>query len=283
MILHSLRIPAIALGVAWLCLVPTFAATVTEAQSKTLHALFEADWERQLRDEPMTASYVGDPRYNDSLPDRRPVAIAAQQAAVRTSLVALGRIDREDLSPADQLNYDIYLALLQDTAAGQRFRTELMPVDHQGGIHNFAVSATQILRFATAKDYRDWIARLRAYGTLTDQTIALMREGLRTGWTPSQAILLRVPAQIAAQAGAKPEASSFYAPFANMPDSISAAEQNVLRKQARAAVAEVVLPALKRFQTFFNEEYFPGARKSIAAGDLPDGKAYYEYLARSYT
>ncbi len=285
MIPHSSRVPVIVFFAAWLCLAPVFAAEaeVTEAQSKALHALFEADWQRQLRDDPMTASYVGDARYNDRLPDLRPGAIAAQQEAVRTSLAALERIDREELTAADQLNYDIYLALLQDTVAGQRFRTELMPVDHEGGVHSFAVSATQVLRFATSRDYRDWIARLRGYGALADQTIALMREGLRTGWTPPQAILVRAPAQIAAQANATPEASSFYAPFAKMPDSIPAAEQSMLRKEAHAAVAEVVLPALKRFQTFFNDEYFPGARKSIAAGDLPDGKPYYDYLARSYT
>ena len=259
------------------------AITPAETQSQRLNALFEADWQRQLRDSPMTASYVGDPRYNARLPDRSPAAIAAQHAAVRTSLATLEDIDRSTLAASDQLNFDIYRALLEDTIAGFGFRTEWMPVDHQGGIHSFAVSATQVLRFATPRDYRDWTARLRGYGTLTDQTIALMREGMRSGWMPPRAIMSRVPAQIAEQANAAPESSSFYAPFAKMPASIATAEQTMLRADGRAAVTGVVIPALKRFQAFFNDEYLPVTRKSIAAGDLPEGRAYYDYLARSYT
>ena len=36
-------------------------------------------------------------------------------------------------------------------------------------------------------------------------------------------------------------------------------------------------------QTFFNDEYLPKTRDSIAAADLPDGKAYYDFLAGYYT
>ncbi len=259
------------------------ANTRSGIETQRLEALFEADWQRQLRESPMTASYYGDSRYNDRLPDRSPDAIKSQQAAVRASLATLEGIDRDALAEDDQLDYDIYRTLLQDAIAGYAFHTEWMPVDHQGGIHSFAVSAMQVLPFATAKDYRDWTARLRAYGVLTDQTIALMREGMRSGWTPPRAIMSRVPAQIAEQAGASPEASSFYAPFSKMPSSIPAADQATLRADGRAAVEDVVLPALKRFQAFFNDEYFPKTRESVAAGELPDGRAYYEYLARSYT
>jgi len=260
----------------------TQAAHVPET-AKELHALFEADWQRQLRENPLAASDIGDLRYNHLLPDRSPAAIARQQAGVRRSLEKLEALDRAALSEADRLNYDIYRTLLKDSIASFAFRTELMPVDQRGGVHALAVSATQYVRFATAKDYRDWTARLRSFGTYTDQTIALMREGMRTGWTPPRAIMSRVPKQIAEQAGAKPEASSFYAPFVKMPKSISAAEQARLRNEGAKAVTEIVLPALQRFQTFFNDEYLPATRETVAAGALPEGKAYYEYLARSYT
>jgi len=248
-----------------------------------LHALFEADWQRGLRENPLGASYLGDERYNDRLPDLSPTAREASQQATRDSRTKLLAIDRKQLSLADQLNYDIYLGMLDVGIAGFRFPSERIAVTHQGGVHTLADNMLQVLRFERGKDYADWIARLRAYGTYTDQTIALLREGMASGWLPPKAIMQRVPAQIAAQVVARPEDSAYYAPFIKMSANLSGAEQASLSAQGKAAVADVVLPALQRFQKFFNDEYLPATRTTAAAGDLPDGKAYYDYLANYYT
>ncbi len=273
------RIPALCL-----LLLATAANATPEARATAaLHALFDADYQRQLREDPLNASYVGDARYNDRLPDLRPTALAARQQAVRAARASLLSIARKTLSAADQLNFDIYLRELDENIAGFRFHDEQMPVTQQGGVHVLADSVLQVLRFERSKDYADWLARLRAYGQYTEQTIALMRQGVASGWLPPRAIMARVPAQIGAQIVATPEDSSYYAPFKQMPASVSAAEQDKLRAAGKAAVAEVVLPALRRFQAFFNREYLPACRESVAAGDLPDGKAYYDYLASVHT
>ncbi len=260
------------------------AHTASGAEASTaLHALFDADYQRRLREDPLTASHVGDDRYHDRLPDLRPAALAASQQAVRDSRAALLSIGRKNLSAADQLNYDIYLRELDEKIAGFRFHDEQIAVTQQGGVHTLADSVLQVLRFERRKDYADWIARLRAYGQYTDQTIALMRQGMASGWLPPKAIMARVPAQIAAQIVAVPEDSSYYAPLRAMSANVAAAEQDRLRAAGKTAVSEVVLPALRRFQAFFNSEYLPACRDSVAAGDLPDGKAYYDYLASTYT
>jgi uncharacterized protein (DUF885 family) len=269
-----------------LCLLPYAAAAQAEpavGAATALHALFDADYQRGLREDPLNASYVGDDRYNDQLPDLSPAALAASQRAVRDSRSTLLAIDRKALGSADQLNYDIYLRDLDEKVAGFRFHEERMPVTQQGGVQLLADTMLQLLRFERSKDYEDWIARLRAYGQFTDQNIALMRLGLSSGWLPPKAIMLRVPAQIAAQLVATPEESGYYAPFRSMSANVPAAGQARLRAAAKAAVSEVVLPALQRFQAFFNGEYLPACRDSVAAGDLPDGKAYYDYLAGVHT
>src|SRR5688572_19163841 len=126
------------------------------AATRALHALFAADWERQLRESPLFATYLGDPRYNDRWPDLSPAALDAQEQAVRDSRATLAKIDRTALSPADQLNYDIYAAILDDSIAAQRFPTERIPVAQDGGPHMIAVSMLQVMRFNAEKDYRDW-------------------------------------------------------------------------------------------------------------------------------
>jgi uncharacterized protein (DUF885 family) len=187
------------------------------------------------------------------------------------------------LGGADRLNYDIYLRELDEKIAGFRFHEERMPVTQQGGVQLLADSTLQLLAFERNKDYADWLARLQAYGRYLDQNIALMRLGLSSGWLPPKAIMQRVPAQLAAQLVTTPEDSSYYAPFRTMSANVAAADQARFRAAAKAAVGEVVLPALRRFQAFFNGEYLPACRDSVAAGDLPDGKAYYDYLASVHT
>ncbi len=259
---------------------PVASAQVPNAQ---LHALFEADWQRSLEDNPLMATYLGDKRYNALLPDLSSAAVVQRQATSRASLASLLAIDRAALSPADQLNHDLYRQQLETDIAGFAYPTHLMPVSQQGGPHLFAVQMAPALRFEKAKDYADWTARLRGYGDFVDQAIALMREGIAAGWVPPKAVMQRVPAQIAAQRVATAEQSSFYAPFVKMDARVPEAEQAQLRAEGRAAVDDVVLPALARFETFFNDTYLPATPASVATGDLPDGRAYYDHLARLYT
>lgn len=247
-----------------------------------LNAFFAAEWERGLREHPEGASFQGDLRFNDRWSDNSLKAIAESEAEDRAALKTLLGFDRAALSPADQLNYDTYLWQLQEAIARQKFREYLQPVSHQGGVQTLD-GVSEALNFAGAKDYRDWLARMRAVPTVVDQTMALMREGVEAGNLPPRVLMDRVPGQIASQVVADPEQSPFYRPFKTMPPSIPAAERDALRAEARQVVAERIVPAYRRFHAYFNDQYLPKTRADIAASALPDGKAYYDFLAGYYT
>jgi uncharacterized protein (DUF885 family) len=80
-----------------------------------------------------------------------------------------------------------------------------------------------------------------------------------------------------------PAANPFFNAFAQMPASISEAEQAALREQARTVIAEIVAPAYARLLPFIRDEYIPGARTSLAAEALPGGEDYYATLVRDHT
>jgi uncharacterized protein (DUF885 family) len=264
---------------ALLAIVPTVAAA--DATSD-LRALFDAEWERGLRENPLNATFYGDARFNDKLPDASLDAIATSQAADKAAFAALKAIDRSALSAADQLNYDTFQWQLERQIERQRFREYLMPVTHQGGLQTLH-ELTEMMPFRTVKDYDDWIARLRGYGTLTDQAIVLMREGQKAGVVPPKVILQRVPAQLAAQRVEKAEDSRYFDAFRKFPDSIPLAERERIRGEATKVIDEVVLPAYERLSTYFNESYLAAAPEAVAASERPEGKAFYEFLARYYT
>lgn len=256
--------------------------TQDNATSRSLHALFEAEWQRGLRESPETASYRGDARYNDRWTDLGLDAIARRQAEDRSVLEQLRAIDRDRLSPADQLNYEVFLWQQEKAVARQKYREYQRAVSQRGGIQN-AENLAEVLPFATAKDYRDWLARMRGVPKQVADTTTLLREGMAAGNVPPRVLMQRVPAQIQAQLVADPAQSPFYKPFRNIADAVPQAERAALQAEARQVIAEAIVPAYRDFKAFFEHDYLPATRDTIAAADLPDGKAYYDFLASQFT
>ncbi len=153
--------------------------TLPAAESaKRLHALFENEWDYTMEQFPTWASQLGDRRWNDRWEDISLGAIQNRIAHTKKTLENLRAIDRTKLSTADQLNYDLFQQRYTLELEESGFQIYLIPLTQRDGIQ-LADELADALRFTTRKDYEDWIARLRAFGTYMDQTIALMREGVR--------------------------------------------------------------------------------------------------------
>jgi uncharacterized protein (DUF885 family) len=269
----------ILVALAFLAAIP-----VCTAQEKhpALHQLFSEQWERGLRDSPEDASYQGDRRYNDRWSDMGLAAIAARGAADRSTLARLHSIDRKTLSDTDKLNYDTFEWQLKQLVTRQTFREHLLPIGMSGGVQTLDGLA-EVLPFSSEKDFQDWLARLAALPTLIDQTIVLMREGIKEGIMPPAVLMQRVSKQIAKQAAATPQESAFYKPFIRLPESFSEQQKAALRRQAAQVIGDKVVPAYARLGKFFDTTYLPKSRTTIGASALPNGKAYYEFLAAYFT
>ncbi len=258
------------------------AASTNRGAKQALDTFFAGEWERGLRESPENATYNGDNRFNDRWSDRSLAAIARYEAEDRAALDTLHAIDRAALAPADQLNYDTFEWQLQHAIARQAFRAYLQPISHQGGIQT-ADGIAEIMPFRNTKDYRDWLARMAAMPEQIDQTIALMKEGVKAGNLPPKVLMQRVPAQIAAQIVDDPASSPFYRPFVSFPDAVSAADRKSLVEDAQRTIREKIVPTYRSLQSYFNDEYLSKSRDSIAVTGLPDGAAYYSFLADYYT
>jgi uncharacterized protein (DUF885 family) len=268
------------LALAFVWQAPPAAAQADEARA--LGRLIEDEWEWTMRENPTFASTLGDRRYNERWPDASVAAVERRQQHRLQTLASLKAIDRARLQPADQLNYDLFRKDLENDAEEFRLRLYLMPVNQRGGIQS-ADELADLLRFQTVKDYDDWLARLRSFPTLVDQTLTLMREGVRAKMLWPKVTLQRVPAQLERQLVARPEESNFYKPFRNFPADIPEAERARLSQQGREAVAQSVLPALRRLRDYFVGEYLPASFDRVGAWQWPNGAEAYAFLARRYT
>ena len=274
------RAPLIALAaLTVLASAPVPAATDATA---TLHQLFDSEWERGLREDPTSATYVGDHRYDALWPDLSAAANQRSDAGDRAVLAQLAAIPAESLSATEQLNRELFRRLYQGRVDAYDYGTRFTPVSHKGSIAT-AAELAELIDFKTAKNYEDWIARIQGLGPAVDQTIDLMREGVRRKQVQPRIIMERVPKQIEAQIVADPTTSAFYTPFKSMPDSIPAAEQARLRAAATQAIAGTAVPAFKRLKTYVERDYLPKCRDTVGIWDTPGGDAWYQKRIEWYT
>jgi uncharacterized protein (DUF885 family) len=263
---------------------PSNSATEKTANAVTreLYALFDSEWEYDMQQHPTHASSLGDRRWNDRWEDLSPAAIEGRYQHSVATLEKLKRMDRAQLSPADQLNYDLFRQRYEMGVEGHKFHWYLIPLNQRGGIQT-ADELADSLRFTTLKDYEDWVARLQRFPEHMDQTIALMREGIRTHMLLPKIIMQRIPGQIEKQIVDDPQQSPFYKRFKQFPDSISAADRERITAAAQKAISAGVVPAFRRFHEFFVKDYLPACYDQIGIWQVPNGDAMYSYFVREYT
>jgi uncharacterized protein (DUF885 family) len=250
--------------------------------TKVLHDLFASEWDYQMEQYPTWASRLGDRRWNDRWGDESLDAIDRRNRHYIEVLAQLGSIKREDLSPADRLNADLFDREYQNEVDGHRYRWHLIPLNQLGGVQTLDELA-DALRFETLQDYADWLARLRALPEYIEQTTALMRAGIQQRILLPKIVLQRIPAQIDHQIVDDPRASPFYKPFSRFASSVNEADRRQLTAAAEQAIRADVVPSFRRFKEFFIGDYLPASPDQVGIWQLPDGLEMYRFAIRLHT
>jgi uncharacterized protein (DUF885 family) len=244
-----------------------------------LQAIYTAEW--QWRDEQFPDNEDSQRPIRDHLPKVDPASQAMRLRRWQNVLEQLDAIPRADLSAAEQLNYDIYRPQIETLIANQKFRDYEMPANADTTFWT-DLGYTARRPFRTVHDYRNWIGQMRDIPRYFREQAAAMRRGLQRGFTPPRVTFKGRDTSITAVTEATPEASLFYTPFKNMPG-IPDADKATLRAQAISTIRDAVQPAYRELLSFMRGEYLPGTRTTLAAYDLPDGKAYYRAKIREFT
>lgn len=256
----------------------------TSPEAEKLDVLIESEWQHRLADEPTLATRLGDRRYNDRWADKSLEAIAARRAHALDVLARIKAIDRAQLPPTAQLNYDLFLRNASSRVEEDRFHGEYLPINTRFGPYSEIAEVVRLTPLAKVKDYEDLVKRLRAFPTLVDQTIVLMRKGMEAGVMPPKVILREVSQQMSLQIHEDVTRTPVYqTAFLKMPASISGADQDRLREEGKAALKDSVIPAIRKLQTFFLKEYEPKARSTVGISALPDGEAWYAVRVKTMT
>jgi uncharacterized protein (DUF885 family) len=245
--------------------------------------LIDDEWAWRVRENPFFATSIGDHSANDKLPS---VGIADQERRVqdvRAFLKRLEAIDRSELTGADLINYDIFKRMLSDRVGEADFKSYLMPITNREGFHTDYPQLPDNVPLNTVKDYENYCARLEATQTYFNQQIELMRAGVKAGYGLPKVVMQGLQDTVSPHVVDDPTKSLLYAPFEKYPDTVPEKDRARLTERGKKAITTAVVPAFRSLGDFLAKEYVPGGRESISCKDLPNGKAYYEFLVKSYT
>ena len=228
-----------------------------------------------------------DEDYPDAILAELPIVDAAkQQADLKHWQGVLRQVDAlhpAQLSPDERVNYQVFRAQIIVLINQQKFREYERPVNSDTTFWSDEED-TGRQTFRTQQDYVNYLLQLKDLPRYFHENIANMRAGLARGFTPPKVTLTGRDKSLLPVADAKtPQATVYYKPFEKMPATIPADEQAKLRAQAADTIQSDVISVYRELLTFYRDVYIPHAQTSLAADDLPDGKAYYQSKILEFT
>jgi uncharacterized protein (DUF885 family) len=263
--------------------------------AQKLRAFLGADWQRWMTEYPEVATHVGFPGQDDRWTDDSPAGIARRKKHLTDSLATLKAIDRGGLSAGEQLNFDLYLELLETAKEGLQYgddpfpfrsvvpRSLWMPLNQMGGIQQDAADTLAMQPHQTVADYEIILKRLAALPAAVDQQLALLQDGLKRGYTPPKVALRDLPKQIADLTPADALASPLLQTFTEFPVNLPEAEHARLIEKAKGTYAASIVPAFHKLHDYVASTYLPACRENIAATALTNGAAAYAFHIRWQT
>ncbi len=236
------------------------------------NALFEEQYESDLRNFPERATAFGDYRYNDRLAEYSLDAIFQRHKTDEAFLARLEAIPTTGFSDQDRLSHDLLIRVLQQRISDFDFKEYEMPINQQNGVHTGLADLPLSVPFDSVKHYEDYIARLHQIPRALRQTTEVLHAGMKDKLMPVRFLIEKLPVQCQGIIDANP----FLSPTKKYPDSISAEDRTRLTRQITDAINVDVIPAYKSFADFLRLEYAPQGRTILAITSLPGGQKRYE-------
>ena len=243
----------------------------------------ENDWQKNLDENPLFASYVGDKRANDKINSNSISQFNEERQSEIDSLNELYEIDQSKLNEENKLNFKLKEFGHKSSIGLTDFPIYYLRLNQRGGIQSFYETGNRLV-YNTKDDYFDWLSRLKQFPANIINSLEINKEGLSKGITQPKLITQGVVTQIDAILNSDIENNPYLKVFLEADESIiTLDEKNQLIQEAKDLIINEINPAYEELNLFLKNEYLTKSRDSIGIGDVPGGRKHYEYLAKYFT
>jgi uncharacterized protein (DUF885 family) len=250
-----------------------------QSKAAQLNRIYDEYWDASMRLNPLQATFQGDARHNDQLPNI--LSAAYRQQSHDFTVEWLGKVEKigtDGLTGQDLLSYEIFVRDARMSLAAEKYPSWMLPVSQYynlGSIMAILGSGSGAQPFNTVADYDSWSRRSLGIAPLFDQAVANMRDGMKAGVVQPRDLMEKVLPQLDAVIKPTAEESIFWAPVRNMPEDFPAADKARISAEYKRMIEYRIMPAYRALRGFIATEYLPATRTSDGLGALPNGQAWY--------
>jgi uncharacterized protein (DUF885 family) len=259
----------------------------TSGDNKELAAFFSDFAEEGYKLFPLSATFNGDPRYNDLLPVTFTDSYNKQvEDYYNRYMSGLKKFDRNTLNENDKISYDIFKRNLDLGLEGLTLKGNRVPFNQFTGMQltmGQLGNGTGAQPFKTVKDYDDWLKRAQQFSVWCDSAILYFKKGIEENIVLPKSLVVKMIPQLNALESDDVTKSVFYGPVSKFPASFSDADKIRLTDAYKKLVTDYINPSYKKLATFIKDEYLPKARTTSGIGSLPGGDKLYDYAIRAFT
>lgn len=243
-------------------------------------------YEDGLKLNPLTATFQGDKRYNDTLPNFLSDSYKKELKDYYTLYLSKSKkFEKAKLSESEQMSLAILQWECEINLEGLAFEN-YTPIDQMWSMNLMfgqLAGGNSAQPFKTVEDYNNWLQRLDDYIIWLGSTKTQMKKGIKAKNVLPKSLIVKILPQLASVANEALESNLFYAPIKNFPADFTETEREELTSAYTTMVRNKIIPAYKELHEFMSTDYLQAGRASSGIQGIPNGDAYYAHQIKRYT
>ena len=257
--------------------------TIVISEDEIFEEYLAAQWDEDLKDSPIFASLLGDKRFNQDITPNNIEYYQNRISILEEKKQKLKAFDFNKLNPDNKLNYKLLNLNLDNSIEASSYPSYYMSLNQRGGVQSYYETGDRLV-YSSKTDYEDWLVRLSKYSDNINNTTNNLKEGLAKGYTQPKLVTRQVITQIDNLLNNDIDSHPYLKIFLSANDEYFINdEKNQLIDDAKELISNKIIPAYQELNEFLKNEYLPKSRDSIGLDGVPDGKKWYEYVARYHT
>lgn len=265
---------------------PKNLAEDSTTDNKAFDSLTEKYYQEGLKLNPLDATFQGDNRYNDTLPNFLSPEYEKRIKEYYTDYQSrLKNFTDDGLSDDQKMTKAVLKWECDINLEGLEFQ-DYTPIDQMWSMNLMMgqlAGGTSAQPFKTVKDYDNWLSRLDDYSEWLASAKLKMEEGVKAENVLPKSLIKKVLPQLASVAEPALDDNLFYSPIKNFPEGFSDADKERLTKEYSAVITEKIVPAYREVHDFMASDYLASGRETSGIQGVPKGDAYYKHQIKLYT
>ncbi len=259
--------------------------SLNEEKAPMIEQIAHDYWEEFLRQNPLSATMLGDRRFDSEMPDPSPEGRERMGKWLEATREKLAQLDLDSLDAEEQVTAKCLQWEIDSQLIHLRAGLDLWTIDPMAGIQTHLAMTAQLQDPSTPELGSKMAERWEKIGDYIDGHTDNLRHSLAQGKVAPKASVVKVISQVETMLATPTAQWDLLVPVGKNRNGWSKVDSEEFERRMTQAVENLARPAFVRYLDLLKNEILPAARGNAKAGlvHLPDGAQAYQTLLKAYT